>query len=311
MSKRKSPQEERATILSQPQKRPYGAKVHIRLQTSGPLGFVEEVCVPLQTGAFLAIAPARSAPWEGGNKYLVTLEGFATAAAAEAAGRRLVQALLWMAISTDSPLRLEYLSYQPASVFERTASGSSGILFEGCYAVAGRAPELVLGELQEAYVLLPEPDETLLLSMEVFCSARLEASQRAIFLAIVSALEPLAREAPLGDEVNRFVTDSIARLNDSEAIPSQLRKSLEGRLLHLRRESVRQALKRLVRETLPHQPDAALIVDEAYALRSQLVHSGLPRDLDVDLDREAQIVSHTIRAIYARLLNRSLALAPP
>ena len=115
----KNPSHERQVIVCQPKKRPYGTRARIHVQTSGTLGDAEEVCVPLSSGAFLTIEPTHKAPWEGGKKYVVTLEGFATAAAAEAAGRRLVQALLWMAVSTDAPLKLEYLTYEPASVFER------------------------------------------------------------------------------------------------------------------------------------------------------------------------------------------------
>ena len=77
MSKRKTlqktPQEERAVVLGQPNKRPYGVRVRIHLQTAGALGYVEEVCVSLHTGAFLSIAPTRTAPWEGGKKYVVTM----------------------------------------------------------------------------------------------------------------------------------------------------------------------------------------------------------------------------------------------
>ena len=220
-------QEERAIILGQPNKRPYGARVRIHVQTSGALGYAEHVCVPLPTGAFLSFEPTRTAPWEGGKKFIVTLEGFPTAASAEAAGRRLVQALLWTAISTDSSLRLEYLTYEPASVFERNRS--NGATCEA-FCEAGRSPTVVLGELHNAYARLPEPDEKLLLSMEIFCAAGLESSQRAVFLALVSALEPLAREAFLGDEVATFVNDCVAQLRTSPTVPSTLKASLEGRL---------------------------------------------------------------------------------
>jgi hypothetical protein len=142
--------------------------------------------------------------------------------------------------------------------------------------------------------------------MEIFCSARLESSQRAIFLSLVSALEPLAQEEPLGEEVAIFVSSCVANLKSTETIPAVFRKSLEGRLLKLKQESIRQALMRLARKILPNQPDAPQIVDEAYALRSQIIHSGVPSDLDLDLDREAQAVSKTIRAMYASILNRSL-----
>jgi hypothetical protein len=304
MAKKKTPREERAVIITQPDKRPYGIKARIHLQTAGSIGNVEEVCVSLSTGAFLSIAPTSTAPWEGGKKYIVTLEGFPTAASAEASGRRLVQALLWMAISANVPLRLEYLSYEPAAVFERNRS--TGATSEA-YGEVGYAPNVVLGELQDAYALLKEPNEKLLLSMEIFCAARLESSQRAVFLALVSALEPLAQEALLGEEVNQFVADCVARLKTSTSIPQELRASLEGRLGHLRQESIRQALKRLTRETLPDQPEAPSTVDDAYALRSQLIHSGVPADLDVDLERESGSIGAIIRDIYANLLGRPLA----
>jgi hypothetical protein len=301
MTKPKSMQEERSIILGQRDKRPYGARVRIHVQTSGALGYAEQVCVSLPTGAFLSIEPARTAPWEGGKKFIVTLEGFPTAAAAEAAGRQLVQALLWTAISTDSPLRLEYLTYEPASVFERNRS--TGDTCES-YGEVSWPPAVIFGELHDAYALLPEPDEKLLLSMEIFCAARFESSQRAVFLRLVSALEPLAREAFLGDEVAAFVNDCIARLRASSSVPSELKASLEGRLQRLHNECIGQALRRLARETLPSQPDAARTISDAYALRSQIIHSGVPANLDVDLERESREISTIIRAIYASILKR-------
>lgn len=303
MVKRKSPEEERAVILDQPTKRPYGVKVRIHLQTGGAIGYVEDVSVSLNTGAFLTIAPVRTAPWEGGKKFVVTLEGFPTAASAEAAGRRLVQALLWMAVSADVPLRLEYLSYEPASVFERNRS--TGATCEA-YGEVGYSPDLVFGELQDAYALLKNPDEKLLLSMEIFCAARMESSQRAVFLAVVSALEPLAQEAESGDSVSTFVADCVVRLKASADIPSDIRTSLEGRLLQLRHESIRQALRRLAREVLPNQLAAPQAIDESYTLRSQLIHSGVPADLDIDLDRETRVISTIIRDMYSSILDRKL-----
>ena len=215
-----------------------------------------------------------------------------------------MQALLWMAISTGVPLRLEYLSYEPASVFDRTAS--SGATMEG-YAEAGFSPVIVFGELQDAFDRLPQPDEKLLLSMEIFCAARLETSQRAVFLALVSSLEPLAREADLGPEVHAFVDRAHDMLRGTESIPDSMRASLEGRLLQLKAESIRQALRRLVRTVLPEMANAEEIIDEAYSLRSQLIHNGVPSDLDIDLGRESDVISTIVRKLYSKLLSRNLA----
>lgn len=302
--KMKSPMVERAIIVDQPIKRPYGVKVRIHLQTGGAIGNIENVSVALNTGAFLTVTPSRTAPWEGGKKFVITLEGFATAAGAEAAGRRLVQALLWMSISSDFPLKLEYQSYEPAAVFERNRS--DGICVEGFMEMVN-PPQFVFGELYDAYASLEAPDEKLLLSMEIFCAARMESSQRAVFLSVVSALEPLAMEEDYGEPIRTFVTDCVQKLKNSNEIPVQIRQSLEGRLLQLRRESIRQALKRVVTAVLPDYPEAINIVDGAYALRSQIIHTGVPADLDMDLEREVEIVSSVIRNIYAQRLKRKIS----
>ena len=54
-------------------------------------------------------------------------------------------------------------------------------------------------------------------------------------------------------------------------------------------------------------PEAEETVDEAYALRSQLIHNGVPSDLDIDLGRESEVVSNIIRKIYSKMLSRKLA----
>lgn len=303
MSKKKNPQEERSIILRQPNKRPYGVKVRFHLQTAASLGYAEEVCLPLKNGAFISIAPARIAPWEGGKNYLATLEGFATATAAEMAGRRLVQSLLWTAINADFPLRLQYLSYEPATIFERDSS-TGGVRCEG-YMETGPNASVVFGELSDTYTDLSDPDFNILLSMEIFCAARLEGSQRATFLALVSALEPLANQKPLSSEVEDFLDKCISDLKTNDAIKCDTRNSLKGRLNQLKQESIRQAIKRVVSEILPNDSEAWKIVDSAYNLRSEIIHRGHPNDLDVDLYEEGQRVARIIRKIYAGLLNRT------
>ena len=60
-------------------------------------------------------------------------------------------------------------------------------------------PQVVLEQFAAGFSV-PEIDSQSLLSMEIFCSSSLEASDRAAFLTAVSALEPLAEEQPLGAE---------------------------------------------------------------------------------------------------------------
>lgn len=303
MPRGKSPEEERNTIVSQPQKRPYGAMVRVHVQTAGAFGQVEDAEIEFATGAFVKLAPARMAPWDGGRKYTLKLEGFPTAAAAEAAARRLVQAVLWMAVSSDAPLRLDYKSYDPFAVFERMRS--DGVRVEA-YGEAYYQPDMIFGEIKTAYAHFAEPDPKLLLSMEIFAGARLETSDRARFLAVVSALEPLADEQPLGENVERFVASCLAEIKTVPELATEVRASLEGRVRQLRTESIRQAVQKVVRQALPNRPHAADAIDEAYALRSQIIHTGRPADLDVDLEHESRTVSGIIREIYASLFGRPL-----
>jgi hypothetical protein len=302
----RTPQEERKIIVSQPAKRPYGAKVQFRVLTAAAFGHdVEHVCLSLNTGAFLTIAPGRQAPWEGGRKFVATLEGFATAASAERAGRRLALSLLWMAVKLDWPLRLEYATHEPASVFERNRS--EGDRMEA-YGEIFFAPDYILGQVHEAYSKLGNPDQKLLLSMEIFCGARLESGQRAIFLTLVSALEPLAQPAQLGQEVSSFVDECQKNLLSVSAIAPETKDSLMRRLSELRHESIGQALRRLAQKVLPTNADAPRIIRDAYRLRSQLIHKGVPEDLDVDFELEARTVAAVIRDIYASpLLGQALA----
>ncbi len=291
-------------IVGQPSKRPYGAQLRVHAQTGEVLGRLEESCVLLSTGTLLTATPRRKAPWEGGETFNLRLEGFATAAAAEAGGRRLVQSLLWMAVSLDSPLRLDYQSYEPCAVFER--GRSDGARMEA-FVTRSLSAEFVIEEVHAAYAKFADPNSNVMLSMEIFAGARLEASERARFLAVVSAFEPLGQdEQSLGPEVDQFVAGCLERLREESAISEPGRASLEGRLQSLRRESVRQALRRVVRQALPQRKDTLILFDEAYSLRSQIVHAGRPDNLDVDLEHEGRRVAQLLRQIYASLLGGKL-----
>lgn len=112
--------------------------------------------------------------------------------------------------------------------------------------------------------------------------------------------------ASVPSSTGAFLTIAVAQLKASNEIPDEHRQSLEGRLLQLRRESIRQALKRLMREVLPDDSETAGVIDDAYALKSQIIHTGTPADLDVDLEQEVKVVPSVIRRIYAKRLHRNV-----
>ena len=114
---------ERAVIVGKAAKRPYGARLEFQVLHNGVLGNIETASILLESGAVALLAPARQTSCEGGRRFELRLEGFATATFAEDQGRQLSQAILWTAISLNRGLRLSYRTREPASVFERQRSG--------------------------------------------------------------------------------------------------------------------------------------------------------------------------------------------
>ena len=276
-------------------KRPYGAKLVFQISHARLIGDLENVSVLLESGAIALIEPARRAPWDGGRMFQVTLTGFTTATMAEAEGQHLAQSLLLLAASLNFGLRLIYFGRLSAGVYERFRPEGFSIWGEGG---AAWPASVVLRELVSANRVNPL-DPPFVVSMELYCSALLEANARARFLGIVSALEPLAEQQPLGNAVDNFVDSMIRCLDADTDIEPALRSSLRGRLQQLRRESVRQALLRLAKTWFPEQHDIQRQIDRAYALRSDLLHNGVLSDPDSDLGTETSKIMSILRAIYS------------
>jgi hypothetical protein len=294
--------EERMIIFGKPEKRPYGARLEFQVIDGGSLGRVEGVAILLESGAVASLAPVRQPSSEGGRRFEFRLEGFPTAALAEAQGRQLSQAILWMAISLNYGVRLRYHTQEPAVVFERLTSPGASMWAE---ASISYNPQLVLKQFIAGFAA-PIADAHTLLSMEIFASSSLEASDRAAFLTAVSALEPLAEVQALGLPVDAFVDGCHSLLQTIPSIDRQHVASLEGRLNQLRHESIRQALLRFISTRLPDHPTAPDIADTAYRLRSDLIHNGRFSDYDVDVAAETRKISNLLRLIYARSLKLSL-----
>lgn len=170
--------------------------------------------------------------------------------------------------------------------------------------VIGTPGTLVLEELVASFeVSLLDP--TLTLSMELYCSALLETNERARFVTVVSALEPLAKQEALGEGVAAFVDSTVAKLNAALDIESNLRASLRGRVDQLRSESVRQALFRMADSWFPGRAEQRKQIDHAYGVRSELLHNGFLSDFDSDLSEETNKIATILRSIYAQASHRS------
>jgi len=304
MSYDKPPAEERRLVTQRIDKRQYGARTTVRLPSDRALGFRDGVGLSLSNGALAVIEPDGAADDARALRYSVELTGYRTAADAESAGKRLAFSLLWSSVSFGMPLQLEYATVEPCRVFDRTTGGG----------VFGRARleqvmsfDQVAAELNDVFDSGYVCDDRTLLSLELFCAAPMETSQRTRFISTVSALEPLALQKPLSTAVDKFVDDCVASLAQAE-VDEPMVTSLRGRLLQLKRDSVRQALLRLLRKHFVDRADLVVQLDEAYGRRSDLIHEGRI-DPDIDLPRETQTIRETMRELYARMLSRPLKRA--
>jgi hypothetical protein len=301
----KPPQEERRLIVARDQRRKYGARLVFQVQRPQYIGDLENVTLLLEDGTLATIAPGRVLDWEGGKRYSIEVNGFPTASEAEDAGMRTAQALLLTAVSLNFGLRLNYHSHEPPTVFDRTVGTGVTAWGEG---FGSYSQEIVLEEVTKAF-RVPLKDRRLLLSMELFVAAALESNDRARFVMAVSALEPLAAQQTLGTEVGSVIDHLATTLSAATTISNDLKESLQGRLLQMKRESVRQALKRLCASWLPNDNDAWRRLDRAYALRSEMLHEGRPNDLDILLAEETMVISNLLRRIYQQAFDHAL-LAP-
>lgn len=285
---------ERQLILARDQRRKYGVRLLFQVQRSAYIGDLENVTLLLKDGAIARILPVRLPEWEGGKQYEIEIVGFATASEAESAGMQMAQALLLSAVSLDFGLRLNYRSHEPPAVFDRTLS--TGMTASG-EMYSSWPQNVVLDELEKA-IAEPVRYRRLLLSMELFAAATLEANDRARYVMAVSALEPLAEQRAMVPEVSVAIDALCAQFDGDTSILAEIRQSIRGRILQLKRESVRQALKRMCGTWFPSEPTAWSSIDRAYSLRSQLLHEGRPGDLDVLLHDEARSIANYLRRIY-------------
>lgn len=290
----KPPPTQRQVILACDQRRKYGVRLIFQVQRAAYIGDLENVTLLLADGTLARIRPDRLRDCEGGKRYEMEIVGFPTANDAEAAGMRMAQTLLRWAISLDFGLRLSYHSREPPMVFDRTVS--IGIQLSG-ETYSSWPQQVILDEFQKSFDT-PIRDRRLLLSMELYAAAALESNDRARFVMAVSALEPLAEQRNIGAEVSQAVDKLCTQFDLDTSIPCAVRQSIRGRLQELKRESVRQALKRLCVTWFPSEPAAWDNIDRAYALRSKLLHEGRPSDLDILLQEEARSIANYLRRIY-------------
>jgi len=130
-----------------------------------------------------------------------------------------------------------------------------------------------VGKLERDFEKHEEAPYQILLSMELFCSSKLENNDKSKLIMLVSALETLVVQRNLETEIGNIVEKLLEVAEESDIEDSGLKASIIGQVKNLTRESIRRALKRLLKEN-EFKPEEISFVEEAYTARSAIVHDG-------------------------------------
>ncbi|HSK70282.1 MAG TPA: hypothetical protein VK892_01205 [Pyrinomonadaceae bacterium] len=302
-------------IAQEPKRRPYGAKVKFLLSNEVEVKIDGDVSLIVVDDMIITLGLSSEQPYSPNNylqRYEATIEGFTTATEAEEKGFKLTLALLWASISHRFPMRLDYDTSLPYIIYNRISS-NGGLSFRADFRLLMRTEINAWAELlNEAITTSSQVDNNLLLSMEIFSSANLEMTERTKFISLVSSLEPLSIRNDYPDSIQKLIdvfkkelqnldVPEISEENKEEI--NKLKNSLKGRLNELKSESIRQSLLRTVHELLPNESDALQIIDDAYNLRSKILHEGAT---DPYLSSKSQKVSEIIRKLFAARIGKTL-----
>ena len=307
--------QEKEIIEPDPNKFPYGAKITVFL--NGAIQFDMQQKVH-EFGENLTLkfienktntSEYSEVRFPGSQVWDILLAGFSTACDAEKAGLKLAQSFLWLSISRNFSIRLIYNKALPCTVYDRT-KGPSFETFGLSYSGMKETPETIMSGVKEAFYSthIPEIDrERILLAMEIYSSSRLEVTERAKFIALITSLEALSAQQsykPYFELVQEKVNDLIVAIQDEKGIPRRSEKALSDRIKReMNIESVRQAILKVVMHFLKEKDDKKLF-EKAYDTRSSLLHDG---KTDENLHEITQSTSQMIRKIMSSCLNLKLS----
>ena len=254
----------------------------------------ELVSIPWMENKILELKLRQIHPYMSGSGamgYRLTLVGALTASGAENAGVRLAYAILKIAEKRHWGLHLEWPdSPLPCRVVDRNAS--KGITMQAFGSVSHHIPfAMFVDELGAAFNDRKDVPYEVLMSLELCAAARFENNPRVRFVLLVSALEALAVQKDLSEQLGALIPDLEAIIEKSEIEDPDLRQSLIGQVSNLRRESIRRSIRQLLKKFDIAEAD----FNEIYDARSSILHEGkrIP-----ELGRLVDSIGRILKKIY-------------
>ncbi|MBF0233817.1 MAG: hypothetical protein HQK65_12380 [Desulfamplus sp.] len=302
MSRKK--ENNRTVIDSSKNRRPYGAKLTLLIEDDREFKIDAECSLLVSPNIIIRIKPANDATYLTKRCWDVYVEGFATAGEAEKCGLKVALGLLWGAFQNKFSARLLYHTPLPCVVYDRTAS--KGLTFSGhCTCLLSYAVKNIVKPLDEIVSSKNDLDQRLLVAIEIFTGAKMQTTERSKFVNLVSAIEPLAFQQKYeNSELHSLISDFKSKLDLSDIEPS-IKVSLKGRIEQLKVESVSKAIRRIIKEKLPNDKYSLEVIEEAYGLRSKILHEG---STDADLQQKSNEVENVIRLLIEKSVKDTLDL---
>lgn len=291
---------ERVTIATSPKLRPYGSRMQFEIGPTSRFAFPAECTIFPDNDYVIGFKYQEADNREGVSTGSVEIMGCTSACKAEELGFRLSQGIMWAAISRNVPIRLKYHTPFPSLVFDRNVSRRRGFSVSAKFSVTSPFKSFI-SSIREVFSNDDPIDLRLLVCMELFTSARLEATERTRFLGLVSSLEPIATQNKYSGPVDDLIKRCLAELDSCQDFSEPVRSSLVGRIHSLKRESVNFAIRRLINETFPEDNESLEVIRHAYDVRSKLLHEGRADD---DLNQ----VSNNIESVIKKLIASKLKL---
>jgi len=284
-------QVERNIIYTSKNRRPYGVKLKFILQEHYDFQLEGACALLVANGLIFEVVPENENPHLKGYCIKVVVDGFATAGEAEQVGLKVALGLLWSAVSKSYSARLLYKTPLPCTVYDRNASRGATIRGYGTVSMSYGLDALIdpINQILESESAV---DPKLLVAVEIFASAKLETTERAKFVGLVSSLEPLSTQEKYDiDELNELINNFKQEIESSE-LEESLKNSLKGRIEQLKIESVSRSIRRMVKSKLPNDKKSLEFVEYAYGLRSKILHEGAT---DADLEQKTIEVESVIK----------------
>ncbi|MCH8530348.1 MAG: hypothetical protein LAT65_05810 [Saccharospirillum sp.] len=121
--------------------------------------------------------------------------------------------------------------------------------------------------------------DSLCKSMKLFALAKVSGASISTLILLMSAVECLAEQEIYGEPIGKNL-EELLRVFDSNPIEDkEVFESLKGRIVDLKRESVRRSIIRLCRKCKLSEEDITFVDKKAYSVRSKLLHDGkIPDD---------------------------------